>query len=929
MRKNLIILSLLAVPAFAGIYNGTVVGTPTFGSAKFSNGLTAVSDANYITLPASATTFGSSASWTVEMWVTASSTGPLVAAGESGGTPLWLGTDGAGNFGVSVAGFSGGAIVSSGIPINNGSQHHVALVMTSGTSFTLWVDGVQGGGSHSGTWGTPTPASLYIGRLGAGTGFAWDGKIDELAIWDSAKYTSGFTPPSSAYAGTETNLRALYHLESDGTDSGGAAPTMAFAASSPTKVGAGSAGTTLTINGTSTAWTSGTTFSATAGTITAQSVNAGTQVATLTYTAPSSGPVTFSQDSDAATASLPIATGTYAGTTYGSPTFSTAKFSNGLTSVSDVNYINLPASATTFGSGASWTIEMWLTTTSSGTLVALSGLKPSIPVWLGVSGGDFAVNVPGFGSTITSGIAINDGAQHHCALVMSGGISFTLWVDGVQGGSSHSGTWGTPTPALATLGNLGHDFLWDGKIDELAIWDTSRYTGTFTPPSSAYTGTESNLRALYHLQSDGSDATGAGGMVLAPTGVIASSTGNTITVTGSGTSWLSGTVFSATGGTITAQSVNAGTQVATLTYDAPSSGPVTFSEDADLLTADLTINTVAVIAPDDSHIIYSPFNWVVTSGSARTVNAGAYFRTIFIGTQFKVTTDTSANSSPYPELWVRIDNQAWVQFTLSAGNPTLSLATGVDDRKHLIEVVVKSTSITQARWSSPVAVVAITSILVDPGTSLYSPVRRTKNILIYGDSITEGVLTVNLTAPNDTDQDDILGAYSWGLTQLDAEVGIVGFGGQGVNAAGVGSVPALTSAYNFIYSGASRSFSSPAPNLIIYNLGTNDGSSITSGLTTVANAILAAAPAARQVILVPFNGTHASDIAAAVSAVGNALVTSQSTTGWWTPDGNDPDVTHPLNYAGAGLIAPRLLAAVIPILYPGGGGSTATVGVVY
>ncbi len=68
----------------------------------------------------------------------------------------------------------------------------------------------------------------------------------------------------------------------------------------------------------------------------------------------------------------------------------------------------------------------------------------------------------------------------------------------------------------------------------------------------------------------------------APTSVIASSTGNTLTLTGTGTSWTSGTpgspTFTVSGGTITAQVVPSATS-ATLTYSAPSGvGTVTITD---------------------------------------------------------------------------------------------------------------------------------------------------------------------------------------------------------------------------------------------------------------------------------------------------------------------------------------------------------------
>jgi lysophospholipase L1-like esterase len=323
-----------------------------------------------------------------------------------------------------------------------------------------------------------------------------------------------------------------------------------------------------------------------------------------------------------------------------------------------------------------------------------------------------------------------------------------------------------------------------------------------------------------------------------------------------------------------------------------------------------------VILPNSAAIIYSPYNWVVTGTSASTINSGAYFRTIFSGTSAALLTNTVNDEAPYSELWVRIDGDAWQELTIAAGNPTLSIASGLQSRNHLLEVIVKSTSETISRWASNSAtMVTITGIQLDPGAIAEAPLRRTKHILIYGDSITEGVRTVNDTATNDTDRNDVLSDYSYALsTATDAEVGIVGFGATGVTTGGSGGVPALPSSYNYVYSGAPRTFS-PAPDLVIYNEGTNDSGSITSGLETVIEGILAAAPSSKHLILVPFDQTHVSDIQAAVAGIGSANVIYEPTSGWFNPT-DSSDGLHPYGYSHLGFIAPRLFPVVENLLYP-------------
>lgn len=619
----------------------------------------------------------------------------------------------------------------------------------------------------------------------------------------------------------------------------------------------------------------------------------------------------------------------YNGTVIGAPAFGPAKFANGLIECDGNDAITLPSGIVNFGSTANWTIEAWVQTTSTGTQVFLGSSTASNPMWFGSSSGNFVISIPGsggFGPGIltTSGV-INDGRWHHIAVSMTAGTSVKAFVDGLLAGT-FTGIFTSPGANPAAIGYFYNSgFAWTGVIDELAFWDSAKYTTAFTPPTAAYTGSESTLRALYHLQADGTDSKASAAFSLSPNSVNANRAGNTITVTGAFTAWTSGTTFSATAGTITAQSVNVNTQVATLTYTAPATGPVTISDSTGLYTANLSVNTSTAIAMDNAALIYSPYNWVVTSGTASTVCSGAYFRTIFSGTSVALATNTANNGAPYSQLWARIDNDSWIQLTLSAGNPVLSIATGLQNRNHLVEVIVKSTSETLTRWiSTSSTMVTITGIVLDAGASVTAPARRTKNILVFGDSITEGVRAKNNTATNDTDRNDVLGDYSYALTTaVDAEVGIVGFGGSGINQSGSGGYPALTSAYNFISYGVARSFS-PAPDLVVYLEGQNDSTNITGGFETVVQGILAAAPYSKHLLLSPLSQNRSSDIQAAVLALANPNVIFQDTTGWFNSS-NSSDGLHPYDFEHIGHIAPHLFPIVEGLLYPRRSRSVVTV----
>ena len=202
----------------------------------------------------------------------------------------------------------------------------------------------------------------------------------------------------------------------------------------------------------------------------------------------------------------------------------------------------------------------------------------------------------------------------------------------------------------------------------------------------------------------------------------------------------------------------------------------------------------AVIPMNDAAILYSPFNWSVTSTGAQTINAGAYLKVLFTGTSVSICTATADDAAPYPEIVARVDGGPWVTETVGpvdrskAGwglsrsevealrGPVFAVATGLLAHRHLLELVVKSTTETKSRWSSSQTMVSLTGLVLDPNAGVFAPVRKPYNILIYGDSITEGVRTEGTTQPFDTDRNDATHCWSWSFLNAARRVGVVGFG---------------------------------------------------------------------------------------------------------------------------------------------------------
>lgn len=270
-------------------------------------------------------------------------------------------------------------------------------------------------------------------------------------------------------------------------------------------------------------------------------------------------------------------------------------------------------------------------------------------------------------------------------------------------------------------------------------------------------------------------------------------------------------------------------------------------------------------------ILYSPYTWGgLAHGTATTISAGAYFRLQFTGDSCTLHTDTSAMKDMFSQFWTRVDGGPLVQHVLSPGNPSMSVPLGppfTASRNHLLEVIVKSTTETRQRWAMPSATAVIfTGITIASDASggavaVSAPRRKPYNVLIYGDSITEGVRTLGYVGiQNDTDRNDAVRDYSYQLSQmLPVEIGVVAFGATGTTKGGSGAVPALPVSWNQLWNGEPRVFT-PTPDLVVYNEGTNDGKSITATLLQVVKGVQGVAPSARQLLLLPFNGGHEQDI---------------------------------------------------------------------
>ena len=344
-----------------------------------------------------------------------------------------------------------------------------------------------------------------------------------------------------------------------------------------------------------------------------------------------------------------------------------------------------------------------------------------------------------------------------------------------------------------------------------------------------------------------------------------------------------------------------------------------FELDAPRLMRAPHVKAVHTVAPNDPALFYSPYNWAVTPTAASSINGGAYIRALFQSSFANLTFDCSNMVSPVSQLYIQVDNGP---MTLAPISPVIPVEipanlTHGDVPWHTLTVLIKSTTETANRWAATGASTRVTflGLVIDGSVAPWYPASA--NILIYGDSITEGVLTLGGSQPQDTNHNDASVVYSYRLAALlGAEIGVVGFGATGLSRGGSGGVPALGESWNQLWEGVPRSFS-PRPDLIVLNEGTNDGTTdIVAAMAAVLSNLTAACPGTPIAVLRPFNGAQAANLQAAIAASANpAASTYIDTAGFY--DETFGGALHPTGPNDVARVAPQVAARLRPLLARG------------
>lgn len=479
--------------------------------------------------------------------------------------------------------------------------------------------------------------------------------------------------------------------------------------------------------------------------------------------------------------------------------------------------------------------------------------------------------------------------------VVAGSIGNSITLTGTSTG------WSSGTPGAPTFTASG------GTITAQTVASAASATITFTAPSSAGTVTitdpSTGATASLSVTAAATDFTvtpsnqnttagsATGAYSVQPNGALSASV--TVALSDGGL----GGVFKNSGGTTITSLTFTTNAVQTFTYTPSGSaslGAITLTAQA---SGSLTTNhnvtcTVqagpTTIAVTNGALFWSPGNWDhLTPGTfgvpVDTMQAtapGAFLKFNVSGTvNLSLNIDNATNSGfaagNMPIIRYSIDGATFTDAQLSPSQTSFVLSSNLSTGTHGVEVYFKASSLSLSVGDvagssgvSPTNVLRIKGVVIDSGASVAAPTLLPKRMLIFGDSLTQG-RSVNADGSDDATQ-----SYAPLVARaLGAELGQLGYGGQGWEAVGGSNAPAFKTFYATYSAGRNRSFSGLDYVMVVH--GGNDARMPTppSGATIQADCqawltAMRTACGSSTVIFVAVEamGSYASDLAAAVTA---------------------------------------------------------------
>lgn len=320
--------------------------------------------------------------------------------------------------------------------------------------------------------------------------------------------------------------------------------------------------------------------------------------------------------------------------------------------------------------------------------------------------------------------------------------------------------------------------------------------------------------------------------------------------------------------------------------------------------------------------LFSPATWHLDERRA-LCTTGGYVRIEIAGTDSVAATfdvaDLPADPSTRSRIVHRFDHQDWSENVVDRDRVELAMPQATADwPRHVLEIWVKTTSEAVDRWNPPHrSAVKLTGLDLGPGGSVRHPSSRPRSVVFFGDSLTEGINTLHSRGDTSARSDSRLSWATVAADLLDAEVGVVGFGRQGLVMDGNGSVPDLEHSWRLVAAGLPRTFEEQT-DVVGIAIGANDSLNgvdvVTFGdrLVRLCDAILTDLPPTTPLVLFqPWGDFYPAEVyrRARERCIDPGRVAVVETDGWWDA-ADSSDGLHPYGYVNIQRIGPAAAMSI-------------------
>jgi lysophospholipase L1-like esterase len=291
--------------------------------------------------------------------------------------------------------------------------------------------------------------------------------------------------------------------------------------------------------------------------------------------------------------------------------------------------------------------------------------------------------------------------------------------------------------------------------------------------------------------------------------------------------------------------------------------------------------SAAEIPVTDEAIHFSPYNSPRQGSEVVWVYPGSYLHTRFSGARAALRVRLEGVGGAVKFRW-SIDAGPLQSATLRAGQELLPLAADLPDGEHALTLLLAATDANDDRWQIPRQAVRLRGLVIDDAARLSPPAHRpARRAVIFGDSITEGAWNLgdsyrvadgrwaDWVAHSDATQ-----AWPRFLAEaLQLDYGVIASGGMSWLRPSHSGIPPFPESWRFHWAGHPRTLN-PAPDLVIVNMGTNDGARDTSAAVTqwLQDIRRATGPRTPVFLLIPFGQQNREPLSRAVQAANDPFV---------------------------------------------------------